>query len=411
MIELTKEIARRYVLGRQGLWPGRRWAGPDGVAKAIRAAESVQVDTISIVARNHDLVLSSRVADYAPSMLDQLLYTERQFFEYGWILFIYPLDELPYWLSIMARKGASREWLDREHPEVIALARQRLEADGPLTSRDFKGRSLVPGGFNVVKDVAHGLDYLWISGQIMIHSRRGNDRVYDLTERLVSHSFEPVNPAEAEYFFVTKALRDLALASRSELSRRLTNMIHRRPGPTQVGLWLERMVAEGIASPALVEDRKETLYFPTADLPRLGQLAAGHIPAEWMPLGPTTQDEVALIAPLDNVIWDRTRAKTLFDFDYIWEVYKPQAQRRWGYYTLPILYGDRLVARLDPQLDRKTGRLRLLGFWLDDPALADDPAFARALAAGLRRFAHFHSASEIDPAALAHPLPAQALAL
>src|SRR5206468_4062780 len=94
---ITKRTARRYVLGRQGLWPGRRWAGKEGTAQALRQAEAVQVDTISVVARSHDLTLWSRVAGYDPAYLDALLYEERAFFDYGGILMVYPTAELPYW--------------------------------------------------------------------------------------------------------------------------------------------------------------------------------------------------------------------------------------------------------------------------------------------------------------------------
>src|SRR5689334_20766409 len=98
---ITRQTARRYVLGRQGLWPGRRWRGKPGTDMALRQGEAAQIDTISVVARNHDLALWSRVADYRTEYLDTLLYQERVFFDYGDILMIYPMQELPYWQAIM----------------------------------------------------------------------------------------------------------------------------------------------------------------------------------------------------------------------------------------------------------------------------------------------------------------------
>ena len=103
----------------------------------------------------------------------------------------------------------------------------------------------------------------------------------------------------------------------------------------------------------------------------LATLAADQVPAAWQPLVTTTLDEVTFLAPLD-IVSARGRAKVWFDFEYIWEVYKPAHQRRWGYYTLPILYGDRLVARFDPKLDRTTNTLVINGMWLEDDALAED---------------------------------------
>ena len=103
-LTISQTTARRYILGKQGLWPGRRWAGKAGTAKAIRHMEAVQIDPLTVVARSHDLGLHSRVIDYRPEYLDRLMHHERQFFDYGGGLFIYPLDELPYWRVSMQRR-------------------------------------------------------------------------------------------------------------------------------------------------------------------------------------------------------------------------------------------------------------------------------------------------------------------
>jgi uncharacterized protein YcaQ len=131
----------------------------------------------------------------------------------------------------------------------------------------------------------------------------------------------------------------------------------------------------------------------------LKSLEAGKIPKAWNPIGPGTLDEVSFLAPLD-IVSARGRAKKVFDFEYLWEVYKPLEQRRWGYYTLPILYGDDLVARLDPKLDRTTMTLQIKGFWHEDDAPVKDPAFAVALARGLLRFANFVEAKRVNIASI-----------
>jgi uncharacterized protein YcaQ len=135
-----------------------------------------------------------------------------------------------------------------------------------------------------------------------------------------------------------------------------------------------------------------------SDQPHLSELEAGRIPKSWKPLGPSTEEEVTFLAPLDMVS-ARGRAKQVFDFEYLWEVYKPVHQRRWGYYTLPILYGDDLVARLDPKLDRATNTLHILGFWLEDDAPKDE-AFANALGRGLARFAKLVNAQRVELGAI-----------
>jgi uncharacterized protein YcaQ len=158
------------------------------------------------------------------------------------------------------------------------------------------------------------------------------------------------------------------------------------------------MYAQNVIHPLQMEGSKEKWIVLTRDLPVLEALEAGRVPKAWKPLGVTTEEEVTLLAPLEMVS-ARGRAKLVFDFDYIWEVYKPLHLRRWGYYTLPILYGDDLVARLDPKMDRTTGTLHILGFWLEDDAPKDE-AFASALAKGLIRFAKMAGASKVDVSAV-----------
>ncbi len=137
----------------------------------------------------------------------------------------------------------------------------------------------------------------------------------------------------------------------------------------------------------------------TEDLPMLETLEAGNIPPAWQPLATTTGEEAVFLAPLE-IVSARGRSRSLFDFEYIWEVYKPAELRRWGYYTLPVLYNDLLVARLDPKLDRKTSTLVIKGFWLEDQALAHDPGFAVALARALAHFMNFLKAQRLDITAL-----------
>ena len=135
----------------------------------------------------------------------------------------------------------------------------------------------------------------------------------------------------------------------------------------------------------------------------LRDLSAGRIPKAWTPLETTTTEEVVFLAPLDQVV-ARGRAKVLFGFDYVWEVYKPEHLRKFGYYTLPILWGDQFVARFDSKLDRTTDTFVILGLWLENKALGKDEAFAEALARGFARFVTFLGASKMDAKAIREPL-------
>ena len=136
-----------------------------------------------------------------------------------------------------------------------------------------------------------------------------------------------------------------------------------------------------------------------ADEPLLADLLADRTPSTWQPLGPTTEEEATFLAPLDPVS-ARGRATSLFGFEYIWEIYKPVEQRRWGAYTLPILWGDRLVARFDARMDRSTATLVVNGLWLEDDALAADAALLEAMRRGMDRLITFLDARAIDASAV-----------
>jgi hypothetical protein len=144
---------------------------------------------------------------------------------------------------------------------------------------------------------------------------------------------------------------------------------------------------------------RETFLVLAEDLPVLDSLEKGKVPKGWKHKETTTLDEVTFLSPLD-IVSARGRAKKLFDFEYTWEVYTPVHKRRWGYYVLPILYGDDLVARLDPKLDRNTMTLEIKGFWHEDDAPVKDAEFAKALAKGLIRFANFIQAKKVNVSAI-----------
>lgn len=404
-LQISLQTARRFVLGRQGLWPGRRWAGLEGTAQALAACEAVQVDPLNPVGRSHDLVLLSRVDGYHPGLLDRLLYTERRFFDYGDSLFIYPMPELPYFRTMMRRRGELRHWkrFAAENPALLTEVRAALRERGPLANRDLAGSPRF-NSYRGRKDTTMALYYLWLTGELMIHHRRRWERVYDFRERVAPPELQHVaSDEEAEAFYSRKLLAFVGLARERGFANGLADFIQQKIPPAEGQRRLDELVQQGVVAPVQVEGWKDRHYVLQADLPLLDDLARGQVPAAWQPLAMTTEDEVALLAPLD-IVSARGRALRLFGFEYVWEVYKPAATRRWGYYTLPVLYGDRLVARLDPRFERESATLHVNGFWLEDPALGEDARFAAALAAGLSRLAGMLGAQKVETQNLA-PLP------
>ncbi len=401
MITISGQTARRYVLGKQGLWPGRRWKGKKGTAQAIRACEAVQLDPLNILARSQDIVLHSRVLDYKPEHLYELAYQERRFFDYGGGLFMYPMSELPYFRVHMERRSHEKrvENFVLSNPELFERVRGELRTRGPLGNRNLDG-SRVGWNYRGRKDTSLALFDMWLSGELMIHHREGFARVYDFRENIAPEEFDRVaEEQDAEEFFARKAVSFHGLLREAGMRISLEYDIQRKYGRDEAGRLLEAWIESGLFARVQVPGRRETFLVLGEDVPLLESLEKGKAPKAWTPKETTTLEEITFLSPLD-IVSARGRAKKLFDFEYKWEVYTPVHKRRWGYYVLPILYGDDLVARLDPKLDRKTMTLEILGFWHEDDAPIKDAAFADALAKGLIRFARFLGAKKVTTSSI-----------
>lgn len=407
MLTINIDTARRFVLGKQGLWPGRRWRGLEGTEQAMRAMEYLQLDPLHIIARSHDIKLHSRVLDYTPGMWEDLAYQQRKFFDWGGWLAVRPMDELPHWRVIMRRErdgayGDSRLChTAREHADAIDEMRAILHERGTVTNRDFEMAARTrTQSYRGRKDSALALYYLWYTGEVMTHHRKNFERVYALTETVApAHLVCESDEAEADRFLIKK---DISFSGLSRLSR-TSDAFHGRGKPDAAKKLLGAMLSDGDIIEVQVESWKAVHYALGSDATALQDVSAGRVPTAWTPLETSTTEEVVFLAPLDHVS-ARGRAKVLFGFDYVWEVYKPLPQRKFGYYTLPILWGDRLVARFDSKLDRTTNTFVILGLWLEDEAQGLDEAFAEALARGFARFVKFLGANTLDATAIREPL-------
>jgi hypothetical protein len=401
-IDIPIEVARRFILGKQGLWPGRRWRGLDGAEQAMRAIEHLQLDPLVIIARAHDLVLHSRVIDYRPDDWAILTYEQRRFFDWGGWLAVRPMDELPYWRVLMRRELDQPNWVEfrKEHAVAIAEMREVLQERGTVSNRDFAmGSRTRVDHYRGRKDSAIALHYLWRIGDAMIARRDRFERVYALTEAVAPPGLiREHDPAEAEDFLLLKTVAADGLSP----MRTVGNDMRRKVTPAELTAWRERKLASGELIEVRVAGWRAPQMALGADRVILEELLGGCVPAAWTPLASTTLEEATFLSPLDPVS-ARGRARPLFDFDYVWEVYKPAHQRRWGYYTLPVLWGDRLVARFDSRLDRSSETLVLNGLWLEDERLARDDVFVDAMARGMRRFARFLDGRCVDASAVTQP--------
>lgn len=393
-LEVDAPTARRFLLGGQGLWPGRRWVGEQGIHDAIRQIGSIQVDPLNVVGHNQDLVLLSRVDGYRPDQLDRALYQKRSLFEWGGNLQIRPIEIFPYLLPKIRTADylGRRALFERTHPGLIARVLKEVETRGPIGSRDlFGGRSV--SSYRARRDTGLALYYLWLRGDLMIHSRDAGDRKYDLTARLVPpRLLEPASDAEAEKHLFRRGMLLYGLPNASELLAVQKTSTLGLVRAQDWRRWVERLENAGRLVRVHVSGWRGPSWVDGEDAPTLETLQNGLTPKEWKPISAGSAAEVAFLAPLD-IVSARGRSKRLFGFEYLWEVYKPASKRQWGYYVLPVLFGDKLVGRVEPVLDPMSGNLTVGRLWWERGIRPVE--LVAPMARGLRRLAAYLDAPEV----------------
>jgi len=408
MLTINKDTARRFILGKQGLWPGRRWRGESGLEQAMRTIEYLQLDPLQIITRSQDILLHSRALNYKPELWETAAYEQRKFFDWGGWLATRPMEDLPYWRTAMHRERDGDPDCDPrihqmgiEHSDAIQEIRTILHERGTVSNRDFDAAARKrTQSYRGRKDSSLALYYMWRSGEVMTHHRENFERFYALTEDVAPADFlYEKERDDADRFLIKK---EISFAGLSRLNR--TGDAYQRCVPfSKKQSLVDSLLADGEIIEVKIEGWRATHYALADDAKILNNLAADHIPQAWAHLETTTDQEVVFLAPLDPVI-ARGRAKIVFGFDYVWEVYKPEHKRAFGYYTLPVLWGDRLVARFDSKFNRETNTYIILGFWLEDVTLRENESFAEALINGFARFVMFLGAKNLDYEAVDYPL-------
>lgn len=359
-MQISKETERRFVLGRQGLWPGRRWNGRRGIRTAIRECRRIQIDPLDVIGRSHDIALRSRLVGYRPEDLEFLLYKQRSVFEYGGNLNIFPRDTLPLLWSWAHHQGIHPSWEKwaRKNQPAIADALKEIDRFGPRESRHWKSGAREEKSWGG-RTEGLALEYLWDRFEIMIHHREGNRKFYERTERLFGSLPDPLPEREAEDRMALETMTWLGLTSSFGMPYLSTYAKGWDKPPARRRI-RQRLIDDGRLAQVGLEGEREPAVLPIEGLPLLEEVAAGGIPKPWKPA--TDELEAVLLAPLE-VVSARSRAKSLFGFEHTWEVYTPAAKRRWGYYVVPVLLGDRLIGRVEPKFDPIRHELRIARGW------------------------------------------------
>ncbi len=407
---ISAAVARRFLVLHHLLAPPRALPpGTDSVLAVVDRLGSLQFDPLEVAGRNHDLVLQARISGYRRAFTDELLYERRLLFEaINKGLSLLPTRELPWY-------RVTWDWADarhadgvfREHKEAVDEILERIRHAGPITSLDLERGAVIDWYWAPTSRGRALLEALSEAGILGLARREGNRRFYDLIERLY--------PAD----LLAERIPEREQLRHKLLSRYRAHGLLGATGQAEIFLGLGRarsestrpdrrtMLAElidrGELLPVQVEGMRGLRHIVADELPILaaaerevaqetlaarGPVGAG---ASRGPGGAPTG--VSFIAPLDPLAWDRDYLRTLFGFEYIWEVYVPAAKRRWGYYVLPLLYGDRFVGRIEPRIERQTKLVRILGLWWEpgfDP-LAEE-GFVGAFADALLAYVEFAGA-------------------
>ena len=390
-MKVTAEAARRFLIAHHLLAPARSLeGGPDAVLDVFRRFGSIQFDPLAVAGRNHDLVLHARVADYDPAWCD-LLYERREVFEaYNKGLSLVPSSEFAWFRATLSRNAPR---ILAENAEVAERVLERIRAEGPLSALDFeRERGATTDWFGMPTNAVRAvLEAYAVTGMLGLARREGNRRYYDLLERLL--------PADL-------LARDLPL--KEQLRHKLLSRYRahgllggggagdvfgglgpakpdpRRPDLPGRDAMREELVVLGDLVPVEVESVRGKRFVVREEV-------------ELLEAPPEPAPSVAFLPPFDALVWDRRLLGSLFDFDYVWELFLPPAKRRWGWYVLPIAFRDRFVGRIEPRIDRADAHVEVLDVWWEDgfaPRRAE--GFVDAMRDALRAYLRFAAASRLE---------------
>jgi hypothetical protein len=339
---LTKAQARRIAVRAQMLDESR----PTDLLDVVQQLTMLQIDPTAAIAPSADLVVWSRLGSaYDPAQLKQAVEEERTLFELD--AMVRPMSDLGLYLAGAAdfpNYDTSRAWF-RDNARFRRDILKRLGTSGPVTSRDIPDTCVVPwasSGWTNNRNVTQMLEFMMMRGEVAIAGRVGRERVWDLPERVYPAEVVVPPVEEAERLKNERRLASLGIAREKTRAMPME--------PTHVGEAGEPAVVEGVKGEWRVD--------PAA-------------------LDGDFEGRTALLSPFDRLVHDRVRTEELFDFEYTLEMYKPEAKRRWGYFALPILHGDRLIGKLDAKADRKASVLRV-------HAIHEDVKFTRAMTKGVQ---------------------------
>jgi uncharacterized protein YcaQ len=392
-LEISGDHARRFLVTRHLLAPPRSLAAePASVLDVVERLGLLQFDPLEVPgARNHDLVLHARVQGYRREWCEQWLYgPDRRLIEiYNKSLNLVPMHELPHYRITWQRTTATYDsGILTEQADVAKAILRRLKTDAPLSTAAFSEHGhAVDWWWAPTRASRAVMEALFVTGRIGISRRDGNRRYYDLMERLVPPGLLKLKESEEDAMTHRLRSRFRATGMTTPTGGTQSEVMYSAGSTAERVRRTARLVEDGELLPVTVEGLKGTRYVLAAEKPIL-DAAANHA---------SLTPGVSFLGPLDPLIWDRKGLlRGLFEFDYLWEVYVPEAKRKWGYYVLPMLFGDRFVGRIEPRLDRKAKTLNVIGIWFEAGFRPmETPGFVASFAEAVEAYRSFVGAEAV----------------
>jgi len=385
-IPVTRQDVKRLSVVKQGLH--QRPAGGDKAAlkRIIERIGLLQLDSISVVARSHYLVMLARAGLYDPAELDALLDCGFLFETWAHAMCQLPTAHYPWYHAYIGEKQLKEsQWqLDRFDIDMAPIIENVLETirqRGPVSSKEFESERRGEGGWWNWKPTKVALEYLFDRGELMVSHRVKFQRYYDLPERVLDHSRFRLDKSIEDFrrWTIERGLRHIGIATSNQVAD------YYRQYKRGAAVILADMLKDGSALPVAVEGWKEAAFIHREDLAQLEAIQAGeHAPGL-----------TVFLSPFDNLFWDRNRDEALWDFFYRIEVYTPKAKRVYGYYVMPILHGSELIGRIDPKVERVKKRLIFNNLHLERGVKLNG-ALNRGLIGAIEEFMSFHACDSFD---------------
>ena len=384
-LKLTISEARRLALHASLLYGKPKLPiGKEGVRAVISHLGYTQIDTISVIERAHNHTLWTRCPDYQPEYLHQLLAEDKGIFEYwGHAMSFLPIEDYRFYMHAFKRfKTPSDQWSRMRLEKTKSLLpkiMKRIKSEGALGSKDFENTSTKKAsGWWDWKPAKIGLELLYWQGKLMVASRENFHRKYDLTKRVLPAHINTKAPTKTEQveFWISRALNSYGVATISEIKKHIHQVDKKA---------IENYIPKMVTKSKLVEIEIAGLKDSYFALPEFIELS--------YPIK-KVQNRIHLLSPFDNFIIQRERIQKLFNFEYTIECYLPKPKRTYGYFVLPILWGENLVGRIDAKANRKSGELVIHALYLE-PNFKPSNLFTKSLAAQIKAFSLFNNCPNI----------------